>query len=195
MFQARLSFSRSGARLIAASALALTATFASSPFAVDASAAQISSPPRFAAVSGKVGAKAFNVTRPQRIKPSGVTGSSIASRIPPKPPKPPRGSSGDGPSKGPRKPPVIVRPYPVPPVILTDPAPVIIGGGASGPPSAGPGPAGQSPGRPGIAGLPATGNTDYLPDEVVTQIALNGADQAAALLARRFRLTQLDSFD
>jgi subtilisin family serine protease len=202
MFQARSSFGRSGARLIAASALVLTATLASIPFAVDVSAAQISpprfaAPPKFAAVSGKVGAKAFNVTRPQRIKPSGVTGGSMASRVPPKPPKPPRGQSGDGPSKGPRRPPVIVRPYPVPPVIVTDPAPVIIGGGAStgGPPSAGPGPAGQSPGRPGIAALPPAGNGDYLPDEVVTQIALNGADQAAALLARRFRLTQLESFD
>src|SRR5215813_10476524 len=197
MFQARLSFSRSGARLIAASALALTATFASSPFAVDASAAQISSPPRFAAVSGKVGAKAFNVTRPQRIKPSGVTGSSIASRIPPKPPKPPRGSRGDGPSKGPRKPPVIVRPYPVPPVIVTDPAPVVVGTGVStgGPPSARRGPAAQPPGRPGIGALPPASSIDYLPDEVVTQIPINGADQAAALLARRFRLTLLDSFD
>ena len=200
MFQARSSFSRSGARLIAASALVLTATLASILFAVDASGAQISpprqvSPPRFAAVSGKVGAKAFSATRPQRIKPSGVTGSSLASRVPPKPPKPPRGQSGDGPSKGPRKPPVIVRPYPFPPVVVTDPVPVIGGSGVGGPPSAGSAPAGQPPGRPGIAAPQAAGNTDYLPNEVVAQIALNGADQAAASLARRFRLTQLDSFD
>src|SRR5262249_27873932 len=127
-----------------------------------------------------------------RIKPSGATGSSAASRIPPKPPKPPR---GDGPSKGPSKPPVIVRPYPLPPGIVTDPVPMIVGGGVSagGPPSAGA--AAQPPGRPGIAAQPAAGNADYLPDEVVTQIAVNGADQTAALLARRFRLTLLDSFD
>src|SRR5262245_39120309 len=190
MFQARSPFSRSGARLIASSALVLTATLASIPFTVDASAAQIS-PPRFAAVSGKIGAKAFSVSRPSRIKPSAVNGSSAASRIPSKP----KGPRGDGPSKGPRKPPVIVRPYPVPPVIVTDPGPVVVGAGVSAgrPPSAGP--AAQPPGRPGIAALPAAGNTDYLPDEVVTQIPINGADQAAALLARRFRLTLLDSFD
>jgi Subtilase family len=199
MFQARSSFSRSGARLIAASALVLTATLASIPFAVDASAAQISSPPRFAAVSGKIGAKAFSLNRaPRIIKPSGVKGSSLASRTPskpPKPPKPPRGNSGDGPSKDPRKPPVIVRPYPFPPVIIPEPVPVAIGGGAGagGPPSASP-PA-QPPSRPGIGALPPAGNSDYLPDEVVTQIAANGADQAAASLARRFGLTQLDSFD
>ena len=129
MFQARLSFSRSGARLIAASALVLTATLASIPFALDASAAQISSPPRFAAVSGQIGAKAFSLNRAPRIKPSGVKGSSLASRTPSKPPKPlkpPRGSSGNGPSKDPRRPPVIVRPYPFPPVIIPEPVPVAI---------------------------------------------------------------------
>ena len=197
MFQARSSFSRSSARLIASSALALTATLTSTPFAVDASAAQISSPPRFAAVSGKIGAKAFSLNRAPRIKPSGIKGSSLASRTPskpPRPPKPPRGT-GNGPSKDPRRPPVIVTPYPFPPVIVP-PVPVDVGSGVpSGPPSAGGSPAAQPPGRPGIAALPPAGNGDYLPDEVVTQLAANGADQAAASLARRFGLTQLDSFD
>jgi Subtilase family len=191
MFQARSSFSRFGAKLIASSALALTVTLAAIPFAVDASAAQLS-PPRFASVGGNVGAKAFSVSRAVCIKPSGATGGSSASRIPPKPPKPPKGSTGDGPSKDPRKPPVIVRPYP--PVIVT-PVPVDVGSGVSagGPPSAGS--AAQPPGRPGIAALPPAGTGDYLPDEVVVQLATNGADQAAASLLRRFRLTQLDSFD
>src|SRR5262249_61357482 len=133
--------------------------------------------------------------RASRIKLSGVTGSSAASRIPPKPPKPPKGSSGDGPPH--RKPPVIVRPYPIPPVIVTDPVPVVVGSGVSagGPPSTGGGPAAQSRGGPGVAALPPASNSDYLPDEVVIQLAANGADQAAASLARRFRLAQLESFD
>src|SRR5262245_20620514 len=152
MFQARSPFSRSGARLIASSALVLTATLASIPFAVDAFAAQISSPPRFAAVSGKVGAKAFSLNRAPRIKPSGVKGSSLASRTPSKPPKNPRNPSGDGPSKGPRNPPVIVRPYPVQPVIVPDTLRVSVGGGvgAGGPARGGGGSAARREWRAGI---------------------------------------------
>jgi len=43
--------------------------------------------------------------------------------------------------------------------------------------------------------LPSANDRDYLPDEVVIQLAANGADQTARSLAQRFRLTQLDSFD
>jgi subtilisin family serine protease len=83
----------------------------------------------------------------------------------------------------------------VPPIIVTRPVPVVVGGGTSagGPPSPGPGAAPLR--RPGIGGLPALNDRDYLPDEVVIELAANGADQAARLLAQRFRLTQLDSFD
>src|SRR5262249_29154924 len=49
--------------------------------------------------------------------------------------------------------------------------------------------------RPGIGGLPSVNDRDYLPDEVVIQLAANGADQTARSLAQRFRLTQVDSFD
>jgi subtilisin family serine protease len=185
MFQARSLFCRSGARLIVFSALALTVTLASIPFAVDASAAQISAPPRFAAVSGMVGAKAFSVSRASRIKPSGVKGSSATSGV---------ASTSKGSSDGPprRKPPVIKH---IPPIIVTNPVPVAVGSGVSGPPGTGSGPTGQPPGRPGIGALPSATNGDFLPDEVVVELAANGADQAAVSLARRFRLTQLDSFD
>src|SRR5262249_32607847 len=96
----------------------------------------------------------------------------------------------------PRKPPIIVRHYPVPPVIVTQPVPVVAGGGTSagGPPNSGPGAAAPQR-RPGIGGLPSVNDRDYLPDEVVIQLAANGADQTARSLAQRFRLTQVDSFD
>ena len=82
------------------------------------------------------------------------------------------------------------------PVIVTQPVPVVAGSGASagGPPSSGPGAAAPQR-RPGIGGLPSVNDRDYLPDEVVIQLAANGADQTARSLAQRFRLTQVDSFD
>jgi subtilisin family serine protease len=187
MFQVRWSFRRSGARLIAPVALALIATFASLPAAVDASAAQMSPPPRFATVSGMVGAKAFSVSRPPRIKPLGVKSSSATGRV---------GSTSKGSSDGPprRKPPDIGKRYPIPPIVIPEPLPVAVGGGGSagGPP--GSGPAAQPLRGPGFGALPIN-SRDYLPDEVVVELAANGADQAAVSLARRFRLTQLDSFD
>src|SRR5215470_9158611 len=81
-------------------------------------------------------------------------------------------------------------------VIITEPVPLAVGGGvgAGGPPGAGSGPAGQPPRGPGFGALPIS-NSDYLADEVVVELAANGADQAAQSLARRFRLTQLDAFD
>jgi subtilisin family serine protease len=65
---------------------------------------------------------------------------------------------------------------------------------AGSPPGGGSGPTGQPLRGPGFGALPIS-NRDYLPDEVVVELAANGADQAAQSLARRFRLTQLDAFD
>jgi hypothetical protein len=193
MFQARWSLNkparRIGASLIASSALALTATLASAPLAVDAFAAQVSP----VSISSK--GRTFNATRPiLKRYPSGST-SSAGSRVtlPPRITPPPKGSVTGG--RGPRRPPIIVKRRPVPPIIVTQPVPVVIGGGtgAGGPPSLGRGAAPLR--RPGIAGLPSANDRDYLPDEVVIQLAANGADQAARSLVQRFRLAQIESFD
>jgi hypothetical protein len=174
------SVRRFGVSLLASSALALTTTLLSVPLAVDASAAQAPF-----GISSK--GRTFNATKPiLKRYPSGSS-SSAGSRVTP----PPKGS-GSG-SRHPRKPPIIVKRHPVPPVIVTPP--VVIGGGTGGPPSAGPGAAVSPLRRPGIGGLPSANDRDYLPDEVVIQLAANNADQAARSLAQRFRLTQVDSFD
>src|SRR5215471_14510992 len=166
MFQARSSFCRSGARLIVSSALALTVTFASIPFAIDASAAMLS-PPRFAVVSGKVGGKAFGVSRVpgSRITRHSTDVSSTSARL---------SSTSKGTSDGPsasRKPPVVDKRHPAPPLIITEPVPLAVGGGVSagGPPgadpSAGPGSTAQPLRGPGFGALPIN-SRDYLPDEV-----------------------------
>jgi hypothetical protein len=175
---------RIGARLIASSALAIAATFVSASLAVDAFAAQVSP----VGVSSK--GRTFNAPRPVLKRHPSPSSSSAGSRVTP----PPKGSVGGG--RGPRKPPIIVRRYPVPPVIVTQP-PVVLGGtpSAGGPPISGAGAATSPLRRPGIGGQPSVNDRDYLPDEVVIELAANGADQAARLLAQRFRLTQLDSFD
>jgi len=183
MCQARWSLNKSlrriGVSLLASSALALTTTLISVPLAVDAVAAQAIPPSK---------GRTFNATKPiLKRYPSGSS-SPAGSRVTP----PPKGS-GSGP-RHPRKPPIIVKRHPVPPVIFTPP-PVVVGGGTGGPPSTGPGAAGSPLRRPAISGLPSANDRDYLPDEVVIQLAANGADQAAQSLAQRFRLTQVDSFD
>jgi subtilase family protein len=188
MYQARWSLDKSvrriGISLLASSALALATTLVSVPLAVDAIAAQAIPP---LGISSK--GRTFHATKPiLKRYPSGSS-SSAGSRVTP----PPKGS-GSG-SRHPRKPPIIVKRHPVPPVIVTPSVPVVIGGGAGGPPSAGPGAAGSPLRRPGIGGVPSANDRDYLPDEVVIQLASNGADQAARSLAQRFRLTQVDSFD
>jgi len=188
MCQARWSLNKSvrriGVSLLASSALALTTTLVSVPLAVDVFAAQ-TIPPLGMSSKGRT----FNATRPiLKRYPSGSS-SSAGSRVTP----PPKGS-GSG-ARGPRKPPIIVKRHPVPPVIVTPSVPVVVGGGTGGPPSAGPGTAASPLRRPGIGGLPSANDRDYLPDEVVIQLAANGADQAARSLAQRFRLTQVDSFD
>jgi len=179
---------RIGARLIASSALAIAATFVSASLAVEAFAAQASP----VGISSK--GRAFNAVRPvPKRYPSGSS-SSAGSRVtlPPRITPPPKGSAGGG--RGPRRPPIIVKRHPVPPIIVTQP-PVVVGGGTSagGPPSSGPGAAPLR--RPGIGGLPSINDRDYLPDEVVIQLAANGADQAARSLVQRFRLAQIESFD
>ena len=175
---------RIGATLLASSALALTVTLGSAPLAVDAFAAQAIPP---LGISSK--GRTFNATKPiLKRYPSGSS-SSAGSRVTP----PPKGS-GSG-SRGPRKPPIIVKRHPVPPVIVMPSVPVVVGSGTGGPPSAGPGAAGSPLRRPGIGGLPPGNDRDYLPDEVVIQLAANGADQAARSLAQQFRLTQVESFD
>jgi hypothetical protein len=182
------SIRRFGVSLLASSALVLATALVSIPLAVDASAAQAPF-----GISSK--GRTFNATKPiLKRYPSGSS-SSAGSRVtlPPRITPPPKGS-GPG-SRGPRKPPIIVKRHPVPPVIVTPSVPVVIGGGAGGPPSAGPGTASSPLRRPGIGGLPSANDRDYLPDEVVIQLAANGADQAARSLAQRFRLTQVDSFD
>ncbi len=187
MCQPRCSFIRPprriGVSLIASFALALTATLGSAPLAVEAFAAQVTP----VGIYGKSGSIRATGPIPKRFPSS--SSSSAGSRITP----PPKGSVGGG--RSPRRPPVIVKRHPVPPIIVTQPVPVVIGGGTSagGPPSPGPGAAPLR--RPGIGGLPAFNDRDYLPDEVVIELAANGADQAARLLAQRFRLTQLNSFD
>jgi len=171
-----------GARLVASSALAIAATLVSAPLAVDAFAAQVS--PHSISSKGRI----FNATRPLLKRYPSGSSSSAGSRVTP----PPKGSAGP---RGPRKPRIIVRRHPVPPVIITPP--VVLGGppSAGGPPSSGPGPTTSPLRRPGIGGLPPANDRDYLPDEVVVQLAANGADQTARSLTQRFRLTQVDSFD
>jgi subtilase family protein len=188
MCQARSSLSkparRFGARLIASSALAIAATIVSAPLAIEAFAAQVSP-------VGISKGTTFNATRPiLKRYPSGSAGSRV--NLPPRITPPPKGSVGNG--RGPRRPPIIVKRHPVPPIIVTQP-PVVVGGGtgAGGPPSSGPGAAPLR--RPGIGGLPSVNDRDYLPDEVVIQLAANGADQTARSLVQRFRLAQIDSFD
>jgi hypothetical protein len=188
MCQARWSLNkptrRIGISLLASSALALAATLVTAPLAVEAFAAQTIPP---LGISSK--GRTFKATGsiPKRF-PS-TSSRPAGSRVSP----PPKGS-GSG-SRGPRKPPIIVRHHPVPPVILTPP-PVVIGNGTSGgPPSSGPGAATSPLRRPGIGGLPPANDRDYLPDEVVIQLAANGADQTARSLVQRFRLAQVDSFD
>jgi hypothetical protein len=174
---------RIGASLIASSALALAVTLGSALLAVDAFAAEVSP----VGISSK--GRTFNATTPILKRYPSPSGSSASSRVTP----PPKGSG----SRGPRKPPIIVKRYPVPPVIVTQPVPVVVGGGTSagGPPSPGRGAATSPLRRPGIGGLPPVNDRDYLPDEVVIQLAANGADQTARSLAQRFRLTQVESFD
>jgi hypothetical protein len=191
MCQARRSLDmparRIGARLssslLASSVLALTVTFGSAPLAVDAVAAQAIPP---LGISSKAGT--FKATGP--ILKHYPSSSSAGARVTPLPK-----GKGDG-GRGPRKPPIIVKRYPVPPVIVTQP-PVVVGStpSAGGPPSSGPGAAISPLRRPGTGGLPSPNDRDYLPDEVVIQLAANGADQTARSLAQRFRLTQLDLFD
>src|SRR5882724_11745090 len=188
MFQARWSLNKSarriGASLLTSSALALAATLVSAPLAVEAFAATTIPP---LGISSK--GRTFKATAPIPKRYPSTSSSSAGSRVTP----PPKGKGDRG--RGPRKPSIIVRRHPVPPVIFTPP-PVVIGGGASGgPPSSGPGATTSPLRRPGIGGLPSVNDRDYLPDEVVIQLVANGADQAARLLAQRFRLTQLDSFD
>jgi hypothetical protein len=48
--------------------------------------------------------------------------------------------------------------------------------------------------RPG-SGAPPANERNYVPDEVVIELAAGTTDQAAAALAQRFRLTRLESFD
>ena len=181
MFQARWLLKkparRSSARLIAYSALALTATLMSILVALDASAQSIA-PRGVGIASGKIGAKAFSVSKAPAVrrpvpsaigKPAGVRGTD---------------------AKIPRRPGRIVVTR-IPPVSVVPP---VIGsvGGAGSPPGPGAGP--QALSRPG-SGVPAVTERDYLPDEVVIELAANTADQTAEALARRFRLTQVESFD
>jgi subtilisin family serine protease len=168
-----------GTSLLAASVLALTVTLGLASLAVEAVAAQ-AIPPLGMSSKGRT----FNATRPMLKGYPSASSSSAGSRVTP----PPKGK-GDG-GRGPRKPPVIVKRYPVPPVIVTPP-PVVLGG----PPNSGPGAATSPLSRPVIGGLSSADDRDYLPDEVVIQLAANGADRAARSLAQRFRLTQVDSFD
>jgi hypothetical protein len=189
MCQTRRSLNKSprriGASLLASSALALTVTLGPAPLAVDAVAAQ-AIPPVGISAQGRT----FKATGPILKRYPSTSSSSAGARVIP----PPKGS-GSG-SRGPRKPPIIVKRHPWPPVIVTQPVPVIVGSGTSGgPPSSGPGAATTPLRRPGIGGLPSANDRDYLPDEVVIQLAANGADRAARSLAQRFRLTQVDSFD
>jgi subtilisin family serine protease len=189
MFQARWSLDKParpiGVSLIASSALALTITLGSAPLAVDAFAAQISP----VGMSSK--SRTFKATGPILKRYPSVSSSSAGSRVTP----PPKGK-GDG-GRGPRKPPIIVKRFPVPPVIGTPPVPVVIKSGTSagGPPSSGPGAAASPLRRPGTGGLPPANDRDYLPDEVVIQLAANGADQTARSLVQRFRLAQIESYD
>jgi len=175
---------RRGASLLATSALALTVTLGSTLLTVEAFAAPVSP------ISISAKGRTFNATRPVLKRYLSGFSSSAASRVTP----PPKGS-GTG-SRVPRKPRIIVKRYPVPPVIVTPP-PVVVGSGTSagGAPSSGSGATTSPLRRPGIGGLPSANDRDYLPDEVVIQLAANGADQAARSLAQRFRLTQVESFD
>jgi hypothetical protein len=179
---------RIGASLLASSALALAATLVSASLAAEVFAATMPPP----GISSK--GRTFNAIRPIPKRYPSTTSNTAGSRVtlPPRVSLPPKDKGDRG--RGPRKPPIIVKRHPVPPVILTPP-PVVLGGGTSGsPPSSG---AGVSPpqGRPGIVGLPPVNNLDYLPNEVVIQLAANGADQVAQSLVQRFRLAQIDSFD
>jgi hypothetical protein len=105
-----------------------------------------------------------------------------------------KGGHGDGRGRGGRK------IYP-PPVIsggggrgiivgATTPAGPQNFGGGSNPAS----PGNQTTRRPG-SGVPPANERDYVPDEVVIELAADTTDQAAAALAQRFRLERLDSFD
>ncbi len=49
--------------------------------------------------------------------------------------------------------------------------------------------------RPVPSAPPRVADPSYVPDEVVVELAANTSDQAAEALARRFRLTRLESFD
>jgi hypothetical protein len=187
MFQARWSLNKSvrriGASLLTSSALALAATLVSAPLAAEAFAAT-TIPPRGISSKGRI----FKATGPIPKRYPSTSSSSAGSRVI----VPPKGKGDRG--RGPRKPSIIVRHHPVPPVILTPP-PVVIGGGTSGPPNSGSGATTSPLRRPGIGGQPAANDRDYLPDEVVIQLAANGADQTARSLVQRFRLAQIDSFD
>jgi hypothetical protein len=180
MCRARCSLKKSapriGVNLLASAALTVTVTVISAALAVDAFAAQVSPVNIFSK------GRTFKATGPILKRYPSTSSSSAGSRVT----SPPKGT-GDG-GRGPRKPPIIVRHYPVPPVIIAQPVP-------GGPPSSGPGAASSPLRRPGIGGLPSTNDRDYLPDEVVIELAANGADQTARSLMQRFRLAQIDSFD
>jgi len=173
---------RIGVSLLATSALALTVTLGSALLTVDAFAAQVSP----FSISSK--GRTFHATRPI-LKRYPSSSSAAGSRVIP----PPKGDGGR--SRGPRKPHIIVKRHPVPPVIVTPSVPVAVGGGAGGPPSSGPGATPSPLRRPGIGALPSANDRGYLPDEVVIQLAANGADQAARSLVQRFQLAQIESFD
>jgi subtilisin family serine protease len=52
----------------------------------------------------------------------------------------------------------------------------------------------QAPRRPG-SGVPPSSERNYVPDEVVIELAADTTDQAAQALAQRFNLQRLESFD
>jgi subtilisin family serine protease len=92
--------------------------------------------------------------------------------------------------------------WPLPPIV----PPVIVdgsgartnqtftgGGSGGGPSNAGPTNQIVRP-RPGT-GVPPANDRSYVPDEVLIELATNTTDETAEALARRARLTQLESFD
>jgi hypothetical protein len=91
------------------------------------------------------------------------------------------------------KPPHLRWPDPIIPVVVD---------GTGGPPyqtnfSGG---SGSGPGNPIVArrpgtGVPPTNERSYVPDEVLIELAANTTDETAEALARRLRLTRLESFD
>lgn len=169
--------------LVASCALALTAALISISVAAEASAQGFTFP-RVGMTSG--GGKVWNKSyRPPQRRPGGVT---IAGA----------GAGGAGKSNGARAPredggPVVIRKRKPnrPPSVGVGTA---VGLGSGTPSSGGPSSATQALRRPG-SGVPRASERNYVPDEVVTELAASTTDQAAAALARRFRLTQLESFD